>query len=110
MLYVYYRREETLLVKLMGHANSGPFGDELVCAAASILTHTVFRYLNGLKKEENAKIVDFNILSGAVELLYTPREEEWEEVAKVVDIICNGFAILAANFPENIEYLKTGKN
>ena len=100
-------------VGVFGHAESGEVGHDLVCAAASMLVHTLIAYVKS--KDENmeadfSEIKDGKVLPGMAVIGCEPDEEEDEVVREVFDAVCNGFALLAKHFPNNVEYFEMPKD
>ena len=81
-------------VSLEGHANSAPYGKDLVCAAVSALMLTLAANMEG---KEAAKIV---LQPGNSRISCTPDE------APIFDCICLGFEMLARRFPEYVCFLE----
>ena len=103
---LYYKNN--YCVGVFGHAESGEPGHDLVCAAASMLVHTLAAYLK--KRDEDtdvySEVEDGKVLPGMALIGCTPDEEEAEAVREVFDAVCNGFALLAQYFPKNVEYFE----
>ena len=107
MIRIVYRRDEHS-VRIRGHAGSGEAGHDLVCAAVSILAYTLASYV--VNMEEIGAATDSTALlrSGEAEIACTPAEKKSEEVGSVMDALCEGFAILAGEYPENAVYERMG--
>ena len=83
-------------MRVSGHAGYGPVGSDIVCAAASILTATaqVEMYRStGFQAEDDGETVD---------MCCTPTPAECGRVIQALDIIANGFRLLAGQYPENV--------
>ena len=83
-------------MQVSGHAGYGPAGSDIVCAAASILTATaqveMYR-ITGFRAEDDGETVD---------MCCTPTPAECGRVIQALDIIANGFRLLAGQYPENV--------
>lgn len=83
-------------MQVSGHAGYGPIGSDIVCAAASILTATaqveLYR-ITGFQAEDNGETVD---------MICTPTPAECGRAMQAMDIIANGFRLLAGQYPENV--------
>jgi uncharacterized protein YsxB (DUF464 family) len=83
-------------MQVSGHAGYGPAGSDIVCAAASILTATaqveLYR-ITGFQAEDDGETVD---------MICTPTPAECGRVMQAMDIIANGFRLLAGQYPENV--------
>lgn len=94
----------SITVKVEGHAGSAPRGEDIVCAAASILTYTIAQSLNymhsegKLQKKPNIKISD----TGDAVITAKPKEEHYAEALHCYFIAQVGFHLLEHNFPEYV--------
>lgn len=83
---------------MRGHANRGPYGQDVVCAAASALVETlslgltdVLRYsFDGMVEEGHADLA----FPGPLDV----------ETQAVIDTICRGLQDLAASEPRAVRY------
>ena len=92
-------------LEIDGHAGAGPVGEDLVCAAVSILGWTL---LAGADKPEfDAEIrVDEGVANIAVRC--RPREGSEQDCRVMLDTIWDGFQVLAEQEPEFVTTLKMG--
>lgn len=85
---------------LKGHAASAPKGEDLVCAAATMLSYTAaqavqFLYEEGkLKKKPRISIAD-----GEAVIIATPTEEGYVEALHTFFVVQCGAHVLAHNYP-----------
>ena len=94
----YGRRALTL--ELRGHAQSAPKGQDLVCAAASILAWTLADtvaetaefYGNVRVREHGAEIT----------VRAAPEEDCEERCRAVFETVARGFSLLAEGYPEHV--------
>ena len=107
MIRIVYRRDEHS-VRICGHAGSGEAGHDLVCAAVSILAYTLSSYV--MRMEESGAVIHSSavLCSGEAMIVCTPTKEMSGEVMRVMDSICEGFKILAGEFPKNVTYERVG--
>ena len=87
-------RHSPACVTLEGHANSAPYGKDLVCAAVSALMLTLAANVEG---KEAAEIV---LQPGNSRISCTP------DAAEIFDCFCVGFEMLARRFPEYVCFLE----
>ena len=99
MLKITYEREKTR-VRLIGHAEFGETGHDLVCAAASMLTHTLAAFVRDIKCEN----VEIRLLRGDSLISCRVDEPYRDSTIEIFDRICRGFALLHENFPACVEY------
>lgn len=101
MINVVYDRKAHKLT-MTGHAQAAAHGNDIVCAAASILCYTfanTAEYYAG--KGMYAKAV---LSSGNAEIVCSVAEECRAEADIAFDAICAGFALLVSEHPKNISY------
>ena len=96
-------------MKLQGHANAAPKGEDLVCASATMLAYTVaqavkFLHEQGMLKKE-PKI---SLREGSATIIATPTEEGYAPVLHTFWVAQCGIHVLQHNYPQNVklEYLK----
>lgn len=98
----YYREYHRVTVK--GHASSGELGKDLVCAAVSALTHTLAANVRQLALQGAIRDHDIQISSGCAEISCNPVARYTSTVELVLDSVCIGFKVLAARYPEYLDY------
>lgn len=99
MISVEYDRNVPMVI-VKGHAGTAPKGEDLVCAAASILVYA----LAGLEKLEQLGEHKARINSGYSMVRTEPLPGLWPNVVTAYDAVCNGFAILQKQYPEAVKY------
>ena len=97
MTTVTYRPEE-FYMKIDGHAGFAPAGQDLVCAAVTILGWTL---IDGAQKYKTSLHLD----DGVIELRCYPEEEQEESCRVLFDTIARGCELMAEKFPA---YIKMG--
>ena len=96
-------------MKLQGHANAAPKGEDLVCASATMLAYTVaqavkFLHEQGMLKKE-PKI---SLREGSATIIATPTEDGYAPVLHTFWVAQCGIHVLQRNYPQNVqlEHLK----
>lgn len=90
----------TVHMTMKGHAGTAPKGEDLVCAAATMLAYTVaqamqFLYESGqLAKKPKIRLVD-----GNATIVATPKEDTYAEALTVFWVAQCGIHVLAHNYP-----------
>ena len=90
-------------LSLRGHAGYAPAGSDTVCAAASMLAYTAAREV--LEMERRGKLREkphIALDKGHSEIRCEYKENAMGEAKDLYRIICHGYGLLAANFPENV--------
>lgn len=92
-----------LCITIDGHANYAPKGQDLVCAAASILTMTLADTINGLNHDMlfDANI-DIPVEKAHAKIEAFPKEYAWPYVYITYQTICNGLQLLEKTYPDFI--------
>lgn len=86
----------TFELEIEGHAQSAPKGEDLICAAASILVHTAA----AIVQESSKDITEIDISDGKARIKLT----EYDPVAVVeMAVIVKGFVLLMQEYPEYIK-------
>lgn len=91
-------------VTIEGHAESGEFGRDLICASCSILARTLDENVQGLEKAGIVRVMTAELQSGKAEIMCNPVSRFRSTVTMIFDSICAGFALLARDFPDFISY------
>ena len=103
MIWVCYDRRGHR-VTVTGHAGYAERGADILCAAASMLLHTLAGAVRGLCERGLAEDISVNLRSGAGEVSCVPVEECRCVVMAVMDSIVLGFRLLAADYPEYVQF------
>ena len=99
---VYDRKENKITVE--GHAYSGEPGYDLICAAASVLIYTIAASVNSMQQSGHTEtaVIDLNSGNGTVGCV--PYRQFKDAITLVFDSVCEGYELLAANYPDNVSY------
>lgn len=104
---VYRKSDGSIRLKMEGHSGAAPFGQDLVCAAATACAYTIaqaaeFYYENGyLQLEPRVEIGD-----GKATVIATPKKEYEAEVLNSFWTVQCGLHVLCHNYPQNIKMLE----
>ena len=91
-------------VTVSGHAGYAERGEDILCAAASMLLHTLAGAVRGLSERGFAEDIGVNLHAGAGEVVCTPKAEFGCVVTAVMDSIVLGFGMLAGDYPEYVSF------
>lgn len=89
-----------LRMKISGHANSGEYGRDIVCAAESILMLTLERQLQELEGLERLSVLKG---PGRADISCCPRREKILRCRDIFETIFLGYQILENMYPEYVE-------
>ena len=102
MIQVEYEREAHRLTA-KGHAGSAPCGQDLVCAAVSGLLFALAQSVYDMHERGFLTEHVVNLEPGEAEISC---KSKYNRCLKTMfDTICNGFRVLAEEYPENIIFL-----
>ncbi len=103
MIKVKYNRTYNR-VTVLGHAESAPKGEDLVCSAASILVHTLAANVGHMEHSGAATQCVAEIKEGFAKVSCRAVRGYEAVVASIFQAVCVGFEILADKYPENISF------
>ena len=90
-------------VKAKGHAGAGKYGQDIVCAAVSVLMQTL---ANEVEEAARAGTVALGAVAhgdGWMKVEVTPTRESCNMVEAWVELVQDGLDALAESYPENVE-------
>ena len=99
---VYHRKYHRVAVN--GHANSGEFGHDLVCAACSAIAVTIGENVEAMKRSGPVRVGTVTYGYGEALVCCTPVSRYNNLVTVIFDAICMGFDRLAKEYPDYITY------
>lgn len=105
----YQKDSGSIHMSLKGHAQSAPYGEDLICSAATMLAYTVaqaleFMWEHGkLKKKPKISLTEGNAI-----IVATPTEEDYAEALHTFWVAQCGIHVLQHNYPQHVklEHLK----
>ena len=107
MIRVSYSSEE-LWIAVEGHAQSGPFGQDLVCAAVSALVLTLWENLRLLEKEEMVESVQQELEGGRAFLACKAKHRFRREAETVFHTVIRGLHCLGRVYPRFLTCTREG--
>ena len=105
MIIVTYNQERNSL-SVKGHAQAGEFGKDLICAAASILTHTLAENLRELESAGYLTEMTAEVRDGEAKFFAKPCNGYQAITELSFHNIMMGYQILAQKNPENISVVR----
>ena len=106
MTRIFYDRAE-LRLSMEGHALCGDYGQDIVCAAESMLIMCLERRL--MDFEEQLMLKCFRG-PGRVQIEARPAEEVEARCRECFDTVFAGFRLLAQYEPEHVSVMETGED
>ncbi|MBQ4565778.1 MAG: ribosomal-processing cysteine protease Prp [Oscillospiraceae bacterium] len=93
-----------LILQLKGHAGAAAEGQDLICAAASILTYTAAQFFSYLYAEGKLRCEpELGLEKGNCYLSAKPREGCYEEALHGLYVLCLGYGLLARQYPKHLQ-------
>lgn len=92
-----------LWLSMAGHAGTAPKGQDIVCAAATMLMYTAAQAAldmgsrGELQRPPSVKLDDGNACAS-----FRPKKEAMEKGRLVLDVIRRGLEVLGKRYPENV--------
>lgn len=100
---VYYRDDHKLTAK--GHAKSAEKGKDLVCSAVSILVYTLAGNVQQMCENRNrCRRPEIKLDEGDAVVSCSPVHGMHAVTTLVFDAVCNGFEIIAKQYPQFVSY------
>lgn len=90
-------------VKAEGHAGAGEYGQDIVCAAVSVLLQTL---ANEVTEAARAGLLAVGVVAhgdGWMKVEMTPTDQTQDMADAWVELVQDGIDALAENYPENVE-------
>ena len=103
MIKVIYSRNANR-VTIEGHAESGEYGHDLVCASVSILAYTLASFVMNMEEAKQADSIKADLGEGEALISCEASPKYKDTITLVFDTICAGFDILAQGYPDNVSY------
>ena len=98
------RDDETISLKMIGHALCGKSGNDLVCASASTLAYTIAQYVLMMTKDnmllETPTIV---MEEGLAHIECKPKATYFNEAEHAFLVVEIGFCLLQENYPQAVD-------
>lgn len=94
-------------IHYFGHADYAPYGHDIVCAAASMLIHTMA--MRGVEMAQSREIQDagYHIEPGVGWVKLTPGKDA-APAEQLMGTVILGFRLLEAQYPDHVQVVKQG--
>lgn len=94
-------------IEILGHANAGPFGKDLVCAGLSALACAMVTSLQREEAEGSLETLSTHIEPGILSVAVRAKPARRARVRGILDVCLTGFSMLAGTYPQNVRYTHT---
>ena len=99
----FIKRNNRLTLKMDGHASFRDYGEDIVCASASMLLYTIAQVVKD-NKEMLTRLPDINIKSGCAKVTSHPKEDYYGTIEGSYEVVATGLNLLAHNYPDNVSF------
>lgn len=100
-----------LSLRIEGHAGQADTGKDIVCASCSILAYTVAKIVNDALDKDWLKTSPLiHMGSGGALILCSPKDERYAEIRHTYEVVQEGYALLAENYPQHVEVKQFGQD
>ena len=99
-------------MSVQGHAGTAPFGQDLVCAAATMLCYTMAQTVCGMANDGwLASKPTISLVSGEGDVIFSPNTAHTKDAELCMDVIRNGYRMLESSYPDavKIHYIGYGE-
>ena len=105
MMEVTYHRRR-LRMTAVGHAGYAPAGQDIVCAAATMLMHTLGANVRHLHRGNSRRCyaVRVRLHPGFAWVEVQPRYDGRIVATILFDTVANGFRVLAKSYPKHVSF------
>lgn len=96
--------DNSIRLRLVGHAGYEKEGKDIVCSAASILAYTVAQII--LSMDEKGKLQRKPMIrldSGDILLVCTPKKRHYAAAVHSFAVVQVGYALIEESYPENLK-------
>ena len=101
----------SITMKLLGHAGQAEKGEDIVCAAASILAYTVAQALQFMYEQgELQKRPHIRLEEGDTIIVAKPKEDSYAEALHTFFVAQVGYHLLSHNYPQYVTLSSFGES
>ena len=89
-------------IRIQGHAGYAPAGEDIVCAATSMLGALLEETLLRENTQGGLRFLSVQNSSGVLELDFSPTLSGWSRLSPVLEAVEHGFRLLADQYPSYV--------
>lgn len=98
-----FRQERgQIQIRIQGHAGYAPAGEDIVCAAASMLGVLLEDTLLRENTRDGLRFLSVQKSNGVLELDFSPTLSGWSRLSPVLEAVEHGFRLLADQYPSYV--------
>ena len=99
------KTDNTLALKVEGHAGQAEKGQDIICASVSMLTYTVAQYAKWMYERHQLKRMPLiELEEGNSQVIIKPKREFMAKGLHAFFVGSMGFDLLARNYPEYVTF------
>lgn len=103
--------DETISLKIKGHAGQNDFGKDIVCSASSILAYTIAQTVEDMYLADMLrKKPQIDLESGDATIVCSPKKKSYMKAIQSFMVVQNGFRLLALNYPQYVALKMFGES
>ena len=100
----FYTKNESIHMTLKGHAKAAPYGEDLICASATMMAYTVAQAVQFMHEQGKLKKKPkISLREGSAQIVVTPTEADYAEALHTFWVAQCGIHLLAHNYPQNVQ-------
>lgn len=101
----YKESQSSLILSVVGHAGSGEYGKDIICASCSMLCYMLGQAVMNMHAEGKLKKKPrVEIKEGKAKIVAKAKEDFEFELSHAFYMACVGFSLLDANYPEFVSF------
>ena len=89
-------------IRIQGHAGYAPAGEDIVCAATSMLGALLEETLLRENTQGGLRFLSVQKSNGVLELDFSPTLSGWSRLSPVLEAVEHGFRLLADQYPSYV--------
>lgn len=95
---------ESIMLQLQGHSGAAKQGEDLICAAASMLAYTLAQTMEFLSEDAGLQVKPtIRLEPGNTLILAKPKKENYAEALHAFFVTQAGYHLLEKNYPKNVQ-------
>lgn len=99
------KTDNTLALKVEGHAGQAEKGQDIICASVSMLVYTVAQYVKWMYEQHQLKRMPLiELEEGNSQIVIKPKSEFMGKALHAFFVVSVGFDLLARNYSEYVTF------
>ena len=99
------KTDNTISLKVEGHAGQAEKGQDIICASVSMLVYTLAQYAKWMFERHQLKRSPLiELEEGNSRVILKPKKDNYAECLHAFFVVSVGFDLLARNYPEYVTF------